>query len=291
MIHTIQNQFLSVSVCEHGAELQSIKGADGTEYLWQGDPAYWSDRAINLFPYVARLTEGKYRLDGKLYEMPIHGLAPYSRFEMCSWTENTMVFELRETEESLRQYPRRFRFRIRYHIEGKTLNIAYEVENRDDKMLFFGLGGHPGFRVPMVAEKRFEDYFLSFSKPCEPKRIVFTPSCFLDGTLHPFSLKDRHTLSLNHTLFDEDAIVLIDMASQVTLETAGDDHKITVSYPQMPYLGLWHMPRTDAPYICIEPWCSLPSKEGEITDMETQTDLISLEPGGLYHNKWQIEIG
>lgn len=291
MIYTIQNQFLSVSACEHGAELQSIRGADGTEYLWQGDPAYWSDRAINLFPYVARLTEGKYLLDGKLYEMRIHGLAPYSRFELFSHTEDSMVFELRETEESLCHYPRQFCFRIRYHIERNKLGITYEVENRDAKTMYFGLGGHPGFRVPMVEGKRFEDYVLRFSEPCQPKRIGFTSSCFLDGTQHPFSLKDRHTLSLDHTLFDEDAIVLKDMARQVTLETAGDHHKITVSYPQMPYLGLWHMPRTDAPYICIEPWCSLPSKQGEIAVMETQADLIPLAPEGLYQNQWWIEIG
>lgn len=28
---------------------------------------------------------------------------------------------------------------------------------------------------------------------------------------------------------------------------------IHVNYPDMPYLGLWHWPKTDAPYICIEP--------------------------------------
>lgn len=49
-----------------GAQLLSIRASDGTECLWQGDPAYWSDRAPNLFPYVARLTEGKYYLDGQL---------------------------------------------------------------------------------------------------------------------------------------------------------------------------------------------------------------------------------
>ena len=60
-----------------GAQLLSIRVSDGTERPWQGDPAHWSDRAPNLFPYVARLTEGKYYLDGQLYHMEIHSLAPY----------------------------------------------------------------------------------------------------------------------------------------------------------------------------------------------------------------------
>ena len=76
MLHTIGNQYLTVTVSEMGAELQSILGNDGTQYLWQGDPAYWKDRALNIFPYVARLTQGRYVIDGEEYAMPIHGFAP-----------------------------------------------------------------------------------------------------------------------------------------------------------------------------------------------------------------------
>ena len=84
MLHTLHNEFLSVIASEQGAELQSVLGADGTEYLWQGDPTYWRNRAVNIFPYVARLTDGSYYLDGKLYHMDIHGLAPYRRFHAVS---------------------------------------------------------------------------------------------------------------------------------------------------------------------------------------------------------------
>ena len=63
MRHTIKNARLTVVAEEDGAQLRSILGADGTEYLWQGDPKYWSDRALNIFPYVARLTDGSYYMD------------------------------------------------------------------------------------------------------------------------------------------------------------------------------------------------------------------------------------
>jgi hypothetical protein len=53
MLHTIQNKFLTVTVSELGAELQSILGADGTEYLWQGNPAYWKSRSPMTKPAVA----------------------------------------------------------------------------------------------------------------------------------------------------------------------------------------------------------------------------------------------
>ena len=54
---SIQNEALAVTIASKGAELQSIRSKDGTEYLWQGDPAYWTSHAPNIFPYVARLTE------------------------------------------------------------------------------------------------------------------------------------------------------------------------------------------------------------------------------------------
>ena len=63
MNYTIANDRLTVQISSRGGELQSII-RDGREYLWQADPAFWDEKAPNLFPYIARMTEGKYTLDG-----------------------------------------------------------------------------------------------------------------------------------------------------------------------------------------------------------------------------------
>ena len=290
MIHTIKNEFLTVSAKEAGAELQSLLGADGTEYLWQGDSKYWSDRALNIFPYVARLNEGKYYLDGQLHEMAIHGIAPYRDFVVTENDGKRMVFELRSDEKTYAEYPRNFVFRIVYALEGKTLNITFRCENLDRKTMYFGLGGHPGFNVPLVPGKKFEDYRLRFAQVCEPLRVGFDESCFVTHEDVPFALEHGTDLNLGHQLFDDDAIVLRNMAREVTLECADDSHSVTVRYPGMQYLGLWHWPRTDAPYVCIEPWCSLPADAGKITVFEEQRDLIALDPGKTYDNLWSITI-
>ena len=290
MIHTIQNEFLTVSAKEAGAELQSILGADGTEYLWQGDARYWSDRALNIFPYVARLNEGKYYLDGELHSMAIHGIAPYRRFTLTENDGTRMVFALRSDEKTLAEYPRNFIFRIVYSLEGKTLNVSFQCDNLDEKTMYFGLGGHPGFNVPLAPGKSFEDYRLRFSGKCEAYRVGFNADCFVTHEDAPFALKDGNVLELRHDLFDDDAIVLRDMAREVTLECDGDGHAVTVRYPGMQYLGLWHWPKTDAPYVCIEPWCSLPADAGKITVFEEQRDLIALEPGKTYTNNWSITV-
>lgn len=288
MNHTIQNEFLTVTVARKGGELQSILGADGTEYLWQGDPAYWPDRALNIFPYVARLTEGAYDLDGQRHHMAIHGIAPYREFTPVAQEQTRLVLELKSDEETFREYPRAFAFRIVYALEGSTLSVIYEVENRDGKTMYFGLGGHPGFQVPF-AGGAFEDYRLRFLTSCAPQRVGFTEACFLSGEDAPYPLEDG-CISLHHDLFDEDAIVLKNMSHAVTLEGPAGGHSVTVSYPQMDYLGIWHMPKTDAPYVCIEPWSSLPSTQDKIAVFEEQADLISLAPGKTYQNKWSISI-
>ena len=290
MIHTIENEFLRVCVSEQGAELQSILGSDGTEYLWQADPAYWGKKAPNIFPYVARLVQGSYYLDGQLYQMKIHGIAQYRSFSLKERSAQRLVLELCSDADTYAQYPRRFAFRVIYALEDNTLHVTYEAENLDSQPMYFGLGGHPGFRVPLVNGLDFTDYRLRFSSPCVPERVGFNADCFVTGQNTPYPLEGDTVLKLQHELFDDDAIVLHNMAHTVTLETEKDCHGVTVTYPDMPYLGIWHMPKTDAPYVCIEPWSSLPAKEGSITVLEEQQDLICLSGGKTYTNTWQIAI-
>ncbi len=290
MICTIGNDCLTVSVNSLGAQLWSICSHDGTEYLWQGDPAYWGDRALTIFPYVARLWQGQYVLDGETHRMPIHGFAPESEFALAEKTDTRMVFVLESNEKTYAQYPRRFAFRVIYALEGNALSVAYEVENRDARTMYFGLGGHPGFNVPLEKGLRFGDYRLRFGTACAPVRVGFSADCFVNGEDAPFPLEDGTVLPLAHSLFDDDAIVLRDMAREVTLEASGSVRSVTVSFPDMPYLGIWHWPKKDAPYVCIEPWRSLPARRGETAVLERQEDLMSLAPGQTYVNRWSIII-
>ena len=155
--------------------------------------------------------------------------------------------------------------------------------------MYFGLGGHPGFNVPLAPGKKFEDYRLRFAENCEPYRVGFNADCFVTHEDVPFHLENGTDIPLRHDLFDDDAIVLRDMAREVTLD-CGEGPGVTVRFPGMQYLGLWHWPKTDAPYICIEPWSSLPADAGSITVFEEQRDLIALEPGKTYENIWSITI-
>jgi len=284
MLHTIQNQYFTVTASEMGAELQSILAADGTEYLWQGDPAFWSGRSPVLFPFVGRLNGKKYYLDGQEYETKIHGFASECTFTLEKKTETEMVFLLEDNEATYKQFPRHFAFRVIYALDGKELTMAFQIENRDSRILYYGVGGHPGFRVPLVPGKAFEDYRLRFSEKGTPDQFLLSPAYFLSGETAPYVLENNDSIPLRHSLFDGDAIVLKNTSQQIVLETDGDPHKVTVSYPQMPYLGMWHAVKKPAPYVCIEPWGTLPPVQDEVTHLEQRKDFFRLAPGEVHNN-------
>lgn len=286
-IHTIQNEALSLQISSRGAQMQSLR-YKGRELLWQGDARYWADRAINLFPYIARLTNGMYRYKGQAFHLPIHGFVKDSELTVTPLSRE-ISFEMRHSPEILAQYPFLFVYRVVYRLEAERVAIRYEVENHGDEPMFFGIGGHPGFRVPLDSALDFEDYYLEFERTCTPQRIVFSKSLLVSGR-EPFELEDGRCLPLRHSMFDEDAIVLEGTPGSVTLKSKQKDIAVTVSYPQFRYLGLWHTPRTDAPFLCIEPWSSLPAQHGVIKELTEQPNLIQLNSREVYKNEWHISI-
>lgn len=289
-MQTIRNSAMTVTIDEMGAQLQSITAADGTEYLWNGDPAYWTGRAPILFPYVGRLTNDRYTYGGREYEMTRHGFAKRTEFSVTAAGKDHVTLHIEDTEASRSIYPFAFRFDVSYVLEDNTLVIVYATENMDTKTMFFGLGGHPGFRVPLEEGKDFTDYRLTFAQPCQPNRVLLGDNYMLSGQEAPYPLENGVDLPLRHELFDHDAIILKNFARSLTLSAGEGTRGLTLTCPKMRYMGVWHQPRTDAPYVCLEPWVSLPSREGVVEDLSQQFDLISLAPRQRYENRWTVTI-
>lgn len=289
MNYQIHSDKIILIVSSYGAEMQSIK-KDGREYLWNGDETYWGERSPVLFPYVGRFTDGRYKLWGAEYEMHIHGFAKESEFVLVRKTENQLVFKLADTDQTYQIYPFHFSFLVSYTVLNQEIFVEYQIYNLSDDWMYFGLGGHPGFRLPFEDGVKFEDYELEFGMECNPDRVGHTETCFLNGVNTPYPLKENKRILLHHGLFDDDAIVLQNMADSVTLKTDKGMHRITLHYPKFPYLGIWHTPKTEAPYVCIEPWTSLPSRQDIVENICFKPDLVRLESRGTYTNCWSMCI-
>lgn len=288
---TIKNELLEVCIAEIGAQLMSIRSAEtGIEYLWQRDPAYWDQTAPNLFPFVGRLYNKQYRCHGKTYPMVIHGFLPQSVLTPVDVTESTVTFELHESEQTLAIWPFRFTLRVHYVLEGDQLHVTYEVRNDSAETLYYGCGGHPGFNVPLEEGLAFTDYQIEFPAACDLHLVEFDNDLLVAEGRDPYELRDNRILPLSHELFGFDALVFENVPHEVTLRSDKGCHGVTLTFPQMNYLGLWHMPRTDAPYLCIEPWSVLPGRGGIVEDLETMPGMTPVAPGETGVNHWSIRI-
>ena len=292
MNYTISNDQIEVTVSDVGAELMSIKSLkDGTEFLWQGDPAFWAGRAYNLFPICGRLAEGKYTFRGETYEMNLHGFVRKSILDATVLARDKIDFGLRSDERTKAMYPFDFEYHICYSLVGSTVKMEISVINHTDSTMPFALGGHPGFNVPLAGAGAFEDWRLEFCPECEPVHVVFSDACLTTEERKPFPLEDGKILRLRHDLFDHDAVVLAGTSHRVSLKSDLSPHSVTVEVPDaMKYLGIWHAPKKEAPYVCIEPWTSLPAYDGRVDELETKEDMFELSPLASYELIWTITV-
>ncbi|WP_302199871.1 aldose 1-epimerase family protein [uncultured Gemmiger sp.] len=275
---------LRVGISSLGAELLSVKrrSRPDFEYLWQGGPEYYPHRAIHIFPYVGRSTGGVCRLGGELYQMPLHGFAAGLEFDCRVVSESEAVFSLRSCEETRRMYPRDFVLTAVYSLEGSSLRLKHTVENLSSEPMYFGLGLHPGFNLPLEEGRVFGDYGLAFPRAALPMQVGMTEFCFRTGDSSRLTLGDGKTLPLSHSMFDNDALILDMTGGEAVLSAPGSEHSVTIRYPDMRYLSIWHTPKTEAPFLCVEPMTSLPARQDVVEALEAQEDLITLEPSGVF---------
>ncbi len=287
----IENDKLKVGVSTLGAELQFITGKnDGFEYLWQGNPEFWKGRATNVFPNCGRLWEGKYTFNKNTYELPCHGFAKLFQFEPVLLTPTKVSLMLASNEETKKVYPFSFNLTIIYSLNNNKLSCQFKVENCDSIVLPFALGGHPGFNLPLQFGLTFSDHYVEFENECSPKKLVLSPTCFYTGKNKRFPLKNNKILPLSHDLFDNDAIFLTDTDKTLTLKSDKTQKNLKISFSEMKYIGFWHNPKTEAPFVCIEPWTGVPGLDGVIEDFSTKGEFIRLPAGENYINGFDIEI-
>jgi galactose mutarotase-like enzyme len=290
MIYKIENEVLSVEIDSLGGELMSVKTkADDCEYLWQGDAAYWKGRAILLFPICGRLFEGKYTYDHVTYEMNSHGFIRACEMQVENQTADRITFMLSDSEETRKQYPFAFCYRVEYKLEQDQIIVGFKVENTDEKTLIFTLGGHPGFQVPLENGLTFDDYYVDFPENHDAERIDFSPTCFLTGKTIPYAMANNK-VDLHHDLFDDDAIFLENMGTKAILGSQKGSKGVEIICKDMKYFGIWHTPKSDAPFVCMEPWLGIPSYDGKVDDFTTKRDMIHLPVGETFTTDFTIRV-
>jgi galactose mutarotase-like enzyme len=286
---TLENEFLKVSIRPQGAELTSILSKKtGLEHLWQADPAVWNWHAPNLFPTVGESLDQELHVAGQSYPIERHGFARKSEFALLPSTATHAVFSLRSSKKTLAAYPYRFEFQVAYALDGPMLTINYRVLNEDSQPVYFAVGGHPAFRVPLLPGEDYADYYVEFEADAALDRHLISPDGYFTGETEAVPL-DGRKLHLTKDLFNEDALVFKNLASRsIALRSTKNSHVLTVSFPAFPYLGIWAKPA--APFVCIEPWLGCADTEGKPVSIEEKELIQVVAPGETFEAAFSITI-
>ena len=266
---------IRVRVKAQGAELCSLRFADGREMLWQAGPA-WPRHAPVLFPIVGRLVDDTLRHGGSTFRMTQHGFARDHTFRFVDRAGDGCTLELTDDAETRAMYPFSFRFLVGYAADGATLRVTFRIENTGGIVLPASVGGHPAFRWPLRDGVRKDAHRLVF--PIEetgPVRRLEDGLLLPDPVASPVA---NGVLPLDDAVFAHDAIILESPASRsVKYEAPGTaSPAITVAWEGFATLGIWSKP---ADFVCIEPWSGIASPKGAKGEFQDKPGIVAIPCG------------
>jgi galactose mutarotase-like enzyme len=290
MKYSIESADLWVEVNSIGMELSSIRSKHSNqEYLWQGNPAFWTGQAPVLFPIIGALKNGQLNYQGKFFELPKHGLVRNSvKPKLIESGTDFLRFGMAWDAETLEIYPFKFSLEITFLLDGKSLQIQHWITNSADESMLYSIGGHPAFNCPLRANENYEDYYLEFEEEETAATWLIDQSGLISLEQKPI-LDHTKNLPLHSHLFDYDALIFKNLkSSSVKLVHQTKGPVLAVDFEDFNYLGIWAKPA--APFVCIEPWLGIADSVDSSQNFEEKEGILKLASGQSYQKIYSISI-
>lgn len=290
MNYKIENEFLEVEISTFGAELQKIvnKKLD-RNYLWNGEEEFWGRRSPVLFPFVGSLKNKQYEYKGKRYSMGQHGFARDMNFEFLSQNKSSIWFVLKSSKETLEKYPFEFILKIGYELNQNEIKVMWKVENIGSEKMYFSIGAHPAFLVPIQPNTLREEYFLKFDTQNNLKNTGLENGLAnRENKQNGIIELDKGYLKISKELFKYDALIIEHNQTQkVSLCLPDKTEYVTLEFDS-PLFGVWSPYKENVPFVCIEPWygrCDDKNFEGTLENRLWQNEL---ESNGEFYKEYKI---
>ncbi len=282
---------LKIESKENGAELTSIK-LNNIQKLHDGKE-YWNRHAPILFPIVGQLKDGKTIIENKEYMMGQHGFARDMEFKEIRKEESEHKYVLKSSEETKKYYPYEFELYVTYIINGNELCVRYDVINKDNKEIIFGLGAHPAFKCDYSKG----NYELIFNNNEENIKILELENGLIAKELNSGNvltdLKKESKIKLNSESFEKDAIILRNIKSNKCIlreikNNSVNKEILEFDFSGFLYLGIWSKKR--APFVCIEPWYNTADYIDSDGIFENKKDIIKLKEKEKFRCEYKIKF-
>lgn len=279
---TLFNNEITASIHHIGAELISLKNNSEREFIWEGNPEFWGKHSPVLFPIVGTLKNNQYQHKNKTYSLSRHGFAREMEFQLIEKSDNTATFSLVSNIETLKIYPFDFEFRIIYTLEKNQLKIGYGVYNKGKDSMFFSVGAHPAFALPLP----FEDYSIEVEKD-EILTYHLLESDLISNTTQAVATENKK-FRLNYPLFEKDALIFKSLQSESLTIFEKDKALLKIEFNDFPNLGIWT--KNNAPFICIEPWFGYSDSVESNGRLSEKEGIQSLNANGIFNCAFTINV-
>jgi galactose mutarotase-like enzyme len=230
---------------------------------------------------------GTYRVGGRSYALPRHGLARGRTFAVLEASAAQALLRLKADAETLAVYPFHFQLQVSFRITGPTLLVTSRVVNDGDVPMPASFGYHPAFRWPLPYGAARAGHAVEFEleEPAPIRRL--DAAGLVTPTRYPTPVRGRRLL-LEDGLFTDDVVILDGIRSHALTYGAASGPRLALQFPDTPYLGFWTKP--GAPFICIEPWHGMSDPEGFAADFTQKPGVFVVPPRGGRDFRMQVTL-
>ncbi len=264
---TVKNEFYTLTVSTLGAELISLKSADGEEYIWQGADGFWQDHAPLLFPVCGRLKDQKYTSGGTEYLMDAHGFLKNSEFAVATKEGGQITMSLSSNEETKKVYPFDFNAMATYTLDGDKITFSFKITNTGKCEMPYMFGWHPGFNLPTGDGLDINDYRLDFGENVSKLNWFYLQNgAFVCPTPKEYPIENNSYVLCEDEIYKNDTMIFTAHENKLSMYADGHPYKLELSWSEnLPYLCIWKDEFNAAKFICLEPWSSVPN-DGETAE-------------------------
>jgi galactose mutarotase-like enzyme len=278
----LKNSNLTAEIKHFGAELCSLKNNENKEYIWEGNVNFWGKHSPILFPIVGTLKSNSYQYNVNEYHLSRHGFARDMEFELVEKRENSAIFSIQSSEETLKAYPFAFELQLIYTLDENSLRIEYKVINKGKSQMPFSIGAHPAFALP----GNFENYSMKFEKE-EPLEYYLLENDLISNKTKKLEVQNNR-IPLTYQLFENDALIFKTLESNSLTILENENPVLRVNFKDFPSLGIWT--KMNAPFLCIEPWFGYSDTNENAGNLFEKEGIQILNGNKIFHSEFSIEV-
>ena len=287
----IENEWLKVGIERKGAEIRTVKNKENNlDYMWSGDDKYWGRVSPILFPIVGRLKDDQYTINGQTYKMSQHGFLRDVEFDILEQSGTYASFVFESAGRFMDVYPFEFKAIIHYTLKEDSVIIKWEIVNQNQEEMYFSIGAHPAFKLPLLENESVEDYRLYFTSDANKEVIEYELKNSLiseKGQVNGIS-----SIPLTNDLFANDALVFSNI-DKIKLVSPLSNHGLEVRFENFPFVGIWSRYMDDqsiAPFVCIEPWYGIADVNNTSGEFMEKFGINRLESGCTFGADYSIRF-